>query len=118
MKLVIDRSKWLRGEGSDDSYLLRNEDGKLCCLGFYAQACGLETEAITNVATPAQVPKYANIWGDGACWLFDESNVSSTCNDLMMINDEKLPFFDSEKEREEQVAAIFAKHGVQVEFVG
>lgn len=33
-KLIIDRSRWLRGEGCDASYLLRPADNKMCCLGF------------------------------------------------------------------------------------
>lgn len=46
MKLTIDRSKWLRGEGSDESYLLRESDGKMCCVGFFAIACGVSPDEI------------------------------------------------------------------------
>ena len=46
MKLVIDRATWLRGEGHEQSYLLRECDGKMCCLGFFALACGLHPERI------------------------------------------------------------------------
>lgn len=55
-KLTIDRSKWLRGEGAGDSYLLRERDGKMCCLGFWCLVKGLTAEQITGRTTPSQIP--------------------------------------------------------------
>lgn len=52
MKLVIDRSKWLRGEGSTNSQLRRLSDGKMCCLGFHALACGADKKLITGSTQP------------------------------------------------------------------
>ena len=45
-KFVVDRSKWLRGEGFQDSFLLRPADDKQCCIGFLAGACGFTKEHI------------------------------------------------------------------------
>ena len=49
-RLVIDRKRWIRGEGFDDSYLYRGDDGKKCCVGFYArQLLRLPVRAIKDV---------------------------------------------------------------------
>jgi hypothetical protein len=107
MKLVIDRSKWLRGEGQDESYLLRKKDGKMCCLGFYGLACGLTEEDILMKGTPEEVEVF---WGPGS-WLV--SGIMDA-NELMSINDGR---HRSAKERELKIAALFSKHGVEVEFI-
>ena len=52
--LVIDRTKWYRGQGDKESRLLR-QDGSMCCLGFDALACGLEPDAIVNRSFPDHV---------------------------------------------------------------
>lgn len=49
--LTIDRSIWLRGEGAMSSYLL-SRDGKMCCLGFDALACGLTKGMIYDRRSP------------------------------------------------------------------
>ena len=121
MKLIIDRSKWLRGEGAEKSALLRPEDGKLCCLGFYAQVCGIEAEAMSGASTPTDVPDHDGMWGPSADWLFDHEygDVSADCHRLMKCND-YFSIFDeiNEEDRERDIAAIFAQYGVEVEFVG
>lgn len=55
MTFTIDRKTWLRGEGLDASRLLRPSDGKMCCLGSFALACGLSPEDIRDKAEPSQV---------------------------------------------------------------
>jgi hypothetical protein len=117
MKLVIDRSKWLRGEGAEDSYLFRPSDGKMCCLGFYGSACKLNTEQMAARGTPYNVSEPDKTWTASAHWLFNSafSDASSTCFRLMEANDnEELPA----EEREEDIIRLFAEHGVEVEFVG
>jgi hypothetical protein len=42
-KLVIDRSRWLRGETEG---VLLNDDGRMCCLGFEALRIGLTAREI------------------------------------------------------------------------
>lgn len=49
---TVKRSKWLRGEGHGNSYLLRPNDGKMCCLGFLGIACGAEKEDIFDNENP------------------------------------------------------------------
>ena len=113
MKLVIDRSTWLRGEGSDESRLLRSLDGKMCCLGFYSLACGLTDDHICDEATPDEIGKVA--WPEDAQWMWDQWDLSDDCEELISTNDLGVLL---EQEREQIIATIFAKHGVEVEFTG
>lgn len=50
-RFVVDRRTWLRGEGVDQSYLLRI-DGKKCCIGFACEAAGVPLSAMFNCSTP------------------------------------------------------------------
>jgi hypothetical protein len=52
--LTIERRKWYRGKGSDESVLL-NSRGEMCCLGFDAIANGLSQDCILGMETPAAV---------------------------------------------------------------
>lgn len=54
-ELVIDRTRWYRGQSDIKSRLLRSSDMKMCCLGFYSLACGLKEENIKNVAFPSSI---------------------------------------------------------------
>ncbi len=47
--LLIKRSEWVHGRGSNTSALLL-DNGMKCCLGFYALACGYSPEVIRNKA--------------------------------------------------------------------
>ena len=51
--LVIDRRRWLRGEGGLVSALYRDSDRKMCCLGFACLASGLRVADIRNKALPS-----------------------------------------------------------------
>ena len=110
MKLIIDRDIWLRGEGSGWSYLLREEDSKMCCLGIYLKECGVPSEKLLYMTSPYQLVK---IIPPEAGWLLGSSSID-TCS-LMELNDEKK--IEKEDEREEKIAYIFAKHNIEVEFV-
>lgn len=105
-KLVIDRSKWLRGEGYSVSQLHRERDGKMCCLGFFGLACGIALERLTGCGDPQDT----NARGQWPEWLFDSNAVGN----LITANDEQR---FTQSEREARISAIFAKHGVAVEFV-
>lgn len=121
MKLIIERSKWLHGEGSEESRLLRSEDGKMCCLGFFALSCNLTPDHISDEPTPNEVG--IRMWDQNvADWLWDDASgleaasyLSSDCQALMDINDSVII---TEDDREKQIATIFASRGVEVEFVG
>ena len=67
--LVIDRRRWLRGEGSVVSALYRSSDRKMCCLGFACLASGLLVRDIRDHRMPfsfaySAVPlAWAGDWG-------------------------------------------------------
>lgn len=100
MKLVIDRSKWLRGEGSSKSSLLRTSDGKMCCLGFLGLACGIAPDRLKGNSNPHDVT------GRWPSWLLHHE----VCYSLMNAN-------DVARVDEGRIAALFAANGVEVEFV-
>ena len=120
MKLVIDRKTWIRGEDSGASCLLRSSDGKKCCLGFYALACGLHENQIREKPAPANLSNtgikqwndtmYRSIPTDA----YQTLKHSSIAQHLMLINDEVC--FSSEEEREQKIKELFARIGVEVEF--
>lgn len=116
MKVIIDRTRWLRGE-PHKSKLLRESDGKMCCLGFHALACGYTEEQIASKSTPIQLitevgqNKYNK----------NMSHVSTKCDsniiwNLMQINDTN----DSEMTesmREEGIITNGKKIDIEFEFI-
>ena len=102
MKLVIDRSRWLHGEGANASYLLRETDGKMCCLGFLALQCGAVEDDIRASREPSEV---SIEWPE-------RLSEHATC--LMIENDN---IEDTDNEREAGLTTIFTKMGIEVEFV-
>jgi len=130
MKLVIDRKTWLRGEGVDNSYLLRGKDGRRCCLGFLASQCGILDEYLMRVEAPNQICDH-EAYKKLPNFLFNEqqNENSSVCCKLMIANDlvlgevaengkhgEGVPKFNTESEREEWITKKFAEHGIEVVF--
>jgi hypothetical protein len=129
MKLTIDRAKWLRGEGSGSSLLLRERDGKQCCLGQLGFACGLTSAQMMNTGAPSVIHIASEsdpdsesnrkaIWSRqvkeaGLLFLYDD-NLSPYCFDLMETNDDREL---DEDYREERLTYLFAKIGIEVEFI-
>lgn len=113
-KFVIDRKTWLRGEGSEFSLLLRKTDHRQCCLGFYLNQCGgISKKDLVGTESPVE---FNNVLNETERWLLRNENMlynSVDCYDLMKINDnaDLIPEL-----REKEIADIFAKHGVEVEF--
>lgn len=112
--LKIDRKKWLRGEGEPLSFLLREHDGKMCCLGFDAIACGFKPEQIRGYKTlPSalgsahELPShYVNPNGGNHL-------INSVFSDLYAYNDSSRL---SEGEREKHLTQLFAKLDIEVQF--
>jgi len=48
LKVIVDRLKWIRGEGVKASFLLRPGDYKMCCMGFACEAAGISRENLLN----------------------------------------------------------------------
>ena len=108
--LVIKRSRWLRGESN--SYLLRPKDKKMCCLGFYARACGAQASDINGYCAPSEYSGFP-------AWLLSDDffagpACSSAAYKLMRANDS---VNKTDKQREKIIKAEFKKRGVTVKFV-
>jgi hypothetical protein len=55
---VIDERRWLHNEVEElEEYegMLRNEKGKMCCLGFFAQSCGVKPKNMKGLGMPADI---------------------------------------------------------------
>lgn len=118
MKLVIDRSRWLRGEGPQNSWLKRQSDGKQCCLGFLGDQCGVPyglargpehahgrwPEALFYESTFAD--QYGKSWTRMA--------VADVTVKLMDVNDAEAC---APTHRENCITELFASIGIDAEFV-
>lgn len=123
-KFTVKRSEWLRGEGEDDSYLLRSSDNKKCCFGFLAIQRGIPEEAIKDVHSFAEMPsEFMKQIPQGFLnednYMFKKANVTRVINadeatEAMVTND-MVETSDSEKEKE--LAERFKELNVQVEFI-
>jgi hypothetical protein len=120
-KLVIKRSAWIHTVADLNQYskLVREVDGKKCCLGFYGQACGIPLKAMENKAVfrpfGESVEHYVKQLPPQMQWLVEDSGKpSKDAYDLMRANDNKEY---SPKEKEKLIANYFKKHDVLVTFV-
>ena len=112
-KLIIDRSRWLRGEGVKESFLLRPRDGRMCCLGQACVQAGLRPGEIANVKDTIE-------FGYGphdrlvpvAPWLLPGGKLR--LGQVMALND-SVDY--SAEEREAKLTELFAAAGVVVTFV-
>jgi hypothetical protein len=118
---VIDRSKWLPREAFDGgkSYLLRESDGRMCCLGVYLRACGIPASALNRLELPAMVVKESNLSvSEVPAWLLDLRGgtwSSESATELASINDSQRITLD---EREQRIIERFAEQGIEVRFEG
>lgn len=106
-KFTIDRSKWYRGKGDCNSKLLR-KDGSMCCVGFYAKACGLSDEDIIDKPTINDVYVIEEHEENRIEVSDPVINIIYNTNDNVNI---------SEADREKGIYEQFIEMGVQVDFV-
>lgn len=117
MNFKIDRKLWLRGEGATKSALIREADGKMCCLGFFGIACGLSVNDLMGQKQPSDVKGYPSWLMSTYTNEFDKLNhtgCSMDCHNLMSNNDTD---GIDDNERERRIISSFANNDVQVEFV-
>jgi hypothetical protein len=114
--LTIDRSRWARGlpmEGG--TYLLdpSGDTGKQCCVGIYLSSLGVEDAELAWKETADDV---TSPLPDEANWLISQGSSfrSEVADKLYSENDRD----QSEEDREQEIAALFAEQGIEVEFVG
>jgi hypothetical protein len=142
LKVVIDRAKWLRGVTVNSC--LRDDEGKMCCLGFLGLACGHTAQELRDAVSPSELPSCDdNLKGGGGAddvdhpagsgrwpkaiartsWTTD----SRLANYLMKVNDADEKVVKSfgrtfkvpdEASRERLITELMAEAGVGVTFVG
>jgi hypothetical protein len=119
-KVTIDRSKWLRGEGSEASMLLRESDGKMCCLGQVLLALGKTKQQIAGLEAPGCSRRGEYPAGMGTPLLEPavynpHKMVSTTATaDAMEANDD-MSTDDAYKER--YLTPLLASMGIDITFV-
>ena len=110
MKVTIDRTKWLRGKGSEESYLWILEADKGCCLGHAInQTNKIPLEDLNFIPAPAGL--YNKI-RKLKLYLEKEIHLMWVRN-AMDINDK---IIITEKEREEKLIELFKDGGLELEF--
>lgn len=108
---TVSRERWLRGEGPNESRLLRGRDNKMCCLGFLAIACGYTEMEIMNVGKPADLalkfhkrpPELVTPAGE----------TTPICRFIMNENDS---MGKEDDEREEYLKKMFKEINVEINF--
>ena len=108
---AIKRSQWFRGKGGGASVLLRRQDGKMCCLGFYGIACGIPVERLTGIPSPCRLANEVGIRMPDM--VADTGHNSMLAASLIDTNDSEILL---EHEREAKIAAGFKEIGVTVTF--
>lgn len=108
LNVIVDRSRWLRGEGEKRSLLLRTTDDKMCCLGFACLAAGHTIEEISDMATPSELAREREV----IVLLPDYKSV--VMGDVMSVNDGERY---EEDEREAYIAEQLATLGIAMTFV-
>ena len=117
-KFIVDREFWLRGEGSKDSCLLRSNDQKMCCFGFYALACGSTVVEIKEKTSLANIPnisdKLKRFNPDFFIELeIDDISNSTTARKAMGINDDPST---TDAEKEIALKEIFKQFDIELVF--
>lgn len=116
-KVVVDRTKWIRGVGGKRSFLVvptegasnrgqpLEDIGKMCCVGFACLAKGIGFDRIVGVKTisvETLVPTYKGVEG------------AAIMSNLYNWNDEE---YEQDIVREGRIKAEGLKIGLEFEFV-
>lgn len=128
---TINRKRWLRGEGSEESCLLNTKTGKMCCLGFFAKQSKIPKNYIENVDTPCSARMLLNgtkVYSSNCKvisrpaksikWntkLLSGEFHSATGDTLMDVNDDEEI---SDEIREKKITSLFKRIGITVKFIG
>lgn len=112
-KFVVKKSKWLRGEGANKSYLLRQLDNKMCCLGFASLACKIDQNDFYGIRIPTSVSSHSKYPKSFFNFNEDEFEESNCIGEIMEINDD--PSLGDE-ERISQLTKKFNELNIEIVF--
>lgn len=120
-EFTINRENWATGSNgySCDNHLL-NEDGTMCCLGFFCnRVARIKKENLLNVYDPQSLNKdflnKKSLSGLVKIYEYRKNENTSICDSLMTVNDSKEIGL---KEREKEVSRLFKELGYKVNFIG
>lgn len=126
IKFTVYTKVWLRGEGGHASCLLRDSDGKMCCIGQFALAVGTPRGMLQNQPSPASLlrktVKKADIPAEMRELIFAGRNTNEvldlmSCNDSVYERDGSFITREAfEADRRECLKAGFRRLGYEVEF--
>lgn len=125
MTFEVKRSEWFRGGTGVSALLVReadrredHPDRKRCCLGFFANACGIPDSQISGVSAPATLKNPGTASADWNALTREGMSVthvnSNLCGDLMECNDNR---HLTDAEREVALTRLFSELGHTVVFV-
>lgn len=127
-EFTIDESKWVHGTkdaDAENSALLVDAKGapehcKMCCLGFFAQSCGVKIKDLKGVGDPSSVnpdartKKFSTI-------LFETQGDDVTLGAQKMVVSSLIDINDAEgytlASRKKRIKDLFRSEGVGVTFV-
>lgn len=121
VKVTVERSRWLRGEGSTESALLRTRDGKMCCLGFACITLGRTEDQIRGWISPTSGQYCVDgslLAGSNTRLVVRNESGHWTEPDVvaeaMVINDNRdMP----DDQRETTLTTLLSQIGIDLEFV-
>jgi hypothetical protein len=107
--IVVDRRKWLRGDGA--GWLRDGRNRRMCCLGFAMRQIGhCSAKSLTNRGMPADTERLVGGLTQEKNGYFIDTSFS---NRAQKINDsDKI----TEKEREQKLKKLARKHGFAFKF--
>ena len=118
-KVIIRRDIWARGN-NETSQLLRQEDGKMCCLGQALEQLGVPREKLMGMGTPSCLnastvftEPYDDNYIDAGTWNFKDT---AWAYEAMMINDSS-SLDDGEREIELKALCEKPEAPIKFEFV-
>ena len=118
-EFVVKRSMWYRGHGTNGSKLLR-DDGKKCCVGFLAEACGLESSQIIDKGTLIKVDAVADLPNEHPvhdfAWKLSTSVFTNDSRSLMSIYEVNDWEGAKPKVRERYLRILFRALGIKIRF--
>jgi hypothetical protein len=115
LKVIVDRERWLRGEGSNASALYR-EDGKMCCMGFAAIAAGYKKSdllGLKSIHSLEIATRQRVIVAPENCSITEDEN-NLKYHPLYVQNDAGLT---TDAEKEETLIRMGKKVGIEFSFV-
>lgn len=112
---TIDRARWGKRR-------LRNDDGTMCCLGFFSEACGVPPSAMGKACLPRSLERSQRRHLPAWALLTGYYDPITDVWQLVSWNDRRRATTSAVRrcssDAEAAIKKIFAKHGVKVRFTG